>query len=243
MNRDNIIKYSIISVFVSLYFLVATISMIHSIKFFGLSNSNAMAITLSIAFELGQVAALCGILILDKTSKGIVWALFLLLTSMQIMSNVYFSYVNLGDYKAWSELFGLVEEDPIFQKRILSIISGGILPVVALGFIKSLVDYLKPQQTVAETVDAKREISTTTVSLDEAPVVESVVSEKFDTALNIENELEEPILQEAPVEEVVKPAEHIKQVITKKVDIQRTPGQYIDPITGGGSIRPIPKKS
>lgn len=243
MNRDNIVKYSIISVFVSLYFLVATISMIHSIKFFGLSNSNAMAITLSIAFELGQVAALCGILILDKTSKGVVWSLFLLLTSMQIMSNVYFSYVNLGDYKAWSELFGLVEEDPIFQKRILSIISGGILPIVALGFIKSLVDYLKPQQTVTETVDAKREISTTTVSLDEEPVVESVVSEKFDTALNIENELEEPVIQEAPIEEVVKPAEHVKQIITKKVDIQRTPGQYIDPITGGGSIRPIPKKS
>lgn len=239
MKKDNIIKYSIISVFVSLYFLVATISMIHSIEFFGLSNSDAMSITLSIAFELGQVAALCGILILDKTSKGVVWALFLLLTSMQIMSNVYFSYVNLGDYTAWSELFGLNEEDPIFQKRVLSIISGGILPVVALGFIKSLVDYLKPEQDKKEVVDSKQDVSTTVVSLNEELPVEIATNEKFDVSLDIKNELEEPVIAEPIIE---KQPEIVKQVITKKVDIQRTPAQYIDPIIGGGSTKPGLKK-
>lgn len=256
MNKDNIIKYSIISVFVSLYFLVATISMIHSIKFFGLSNSEAMSITLSIAFELGQVAALCGILILDKTNKGVVWALFLLLTSMQIMSNVYFAYVNLGDYKAWSELFGLAEEDPIFQKRILSIISGGILPVVALGFIKSLVDYLKPQATESQSVEAKSEILMTTVNAEsEQPDEVETVSEKLNLSLDIESELEEPVTEdiqiETPVEtqiekvieqQVEDSVEKVKQIITKKVDVQRTPGQYIDPIVGGGSIKARPKK-
>lgn len=242
MKKDNIVKYSVISVFVSLYFLVATISMIHSIKFFGLSNSNAMSVTLSVAFELGQVAALCGILILDKTSKGVVWALFLLLTSMQIMSNVYFSYVNLGDYKAWSELFGLVEEDAIFQKRILSIISGGILPIVALGFIKSLVDYLKPEQVQAEKITSKPRVETTVISLDDKEIVESTAGERLDISLDIKNELEEPTVQEPIIEEVIKPTEHVKQIVTKKVDISRTPGQYIDPITGGGSIRPTHKK-
>jgi hypothetical protein len=37
-----------------------------------------------------------------------------------------------------------MEEEEIFQKRILSIVSGAILPIVALGFIKSLVDYIRP---------------------------------------------------------------------------------------------------
>jgi hypothetical protein len=103
MKKDNLIKYGIITVFVSLYLIVSTISMIHSIDFFGLSNSSGMALALASAFEIGQVAALCGILILDKTNRVVIWSLFLLLTSMQIMSNVYFSYKYLGDYSQWAE--------------------------------------------------------------------------------------------------------------------------------------------
>jgi hypothetical protein len=61
------------------------------------------------------------------------------------MGNTYYAYTNIQDFQGWSELFGLIEEDIIFQKRILSIISGAILPLVALGFIKSLVDYIKPE--------------------------------------------------------------------------------------------------
>jgi hypothetical protein len=127
--------------------------MIHSIDFFGLSNSTGMALALATAFEIGQVAALCGILILDKANRFVIWSLFLLLTSMQIMSNVYFSFKYLGDYSQWAELFGLGEEEPLFQKRMLAIISGGVLPIVALGFIKSLVDYLKPSEPIQEKIE------------------------------------------------------------------------------------------
>jgi hypothetical protein len=78
-------------------------------------------------------------------NKSLVWFLFILLTAMQAMGNTYYAFVNLGDYTSWSELFGLIEEEEIFQKRVLSIVSGAILPIVALGFIKSLVDYIKPE--------------------------------------------------------------------------------------------------
>lgn len=61
-----------------------------------------------------------------------------------MMGNTYYAFTNLNDYRSWVELFGLVDEDPLYQKRILSIISGAILPLVALGFIKSLVDYIRP---------------------------------------------------------------------------------------------------
>lgn len=61
-----------------------------------------------------------------------------------MMGNTYYAFTNLQDYQSWVELFGLVDEDPLYQKRILSIISGAILPLVALGFIKSLVDYIRP---------------------------------------------------------------------------------------------------
>jgi hypothetical protein len=142
--RDNIIKWSIISVFVGLYALVSTISTIHVIDFFRLSNPDWLAITLAIAFEIGAAASLAAIVILDKTSRALVWMLFILITLMQMSGNMYYAYVHLKDYQAWVELFGLIEEEPIFQKRILSIVSGAILPIVALGFIKSLVDYIRP---------------------------------------------------------------------------------------------------
>ena len=45
---------------------------------------------------------------------------------------------------------------------IISWISGALLPLVALGFIKSLTDYIKPEETVTEEVLTelpKKEIS------------------------------------------------------------------------------------
>ena len=145
--KNKILHHSIISIFVSLYLLVATISMINSVDFFNLSHSGVLSWSLAVGFELGAAASLAAIIILDKTNKFMVWGLFLLLTCFQMMANSYHAYSHLTDYKAWIELFGLTDEDPISQKRILSIVSGAVLPLVALGFIKSLTDYIKPEVT------------------------------------------------------------------------------------------------
>jgi len=126
--------------------MVSVISTIHVIDFFKLSNPTWLAVSLAIAFEVGAAASLASLIAMDKMNKSLVWFLFFLLTAMQAMGNTYYAFVNLGDYQSWSELFGLIEEEEIFQKRILSIVSGAILPVVALGFIKSLVDYIKPEE-------------------------------------------------------------------------------------------------
>jgi hypothetical protein len=145
--KNKIVHHSIISIFVSLYLLVATISMINSVDFFNLSHSGVLSWSLAIGFELGAAASLAAIIILDKTNKFMVWGLFLLLTCFQMMANSYHAYSHLTDYQAWIELFGLTDEEPIAQKRILSIVSGAVLPLVALGFIKSLTDYIKPEVT------------------------------------------------------------------------------------------------
>jgi len=136
----------IIATFVILYFMVSIISTIHVIDFFKLSNPDWLAISLAIAFEIGAAASLAAIIILEKTSRFMVWSLFLILTAMQAMGNTYYAFTNLVDFQGWVELFGLVDAEPIAQKRILSIVSGAILPIVALGFIKSLVDYIRPEE-------------------------------------------------------------------------------------------------
>jgi hypothetical protein len=152
VNRNNLIRGFIITTFVSLYLVVSLISTIHVIDFFKLSNPDWLAISLAIAFEIGAAASLASLIALDRMNKTMVWILFILLTGMQAMGNTYYAYTHLENFTSWVELFGLVEEELIYQKRILSIISGAILPLVALGFIKSLVDYIKPQESTGEPV-------------------------------------------------------------------------------------------
>jgi len=142
------VSYFIIGTFVSLYLMVSVISTIHVIDFFKLSNPTWLAVSLAIAFEIGAAASLASLISLDKMNKGMVWSLFIILTLMQAMGNTFYAYTHLQDFQGWSELFGLDEEEKIYQKRVLSIISGAVLPVIALGFIKSLVDYIKPEEEV-----------------------------------------------------------------------------------------------
>ena len=145
---QKITKIFIICTFVTLYVMVSIISTIHVIDFFRLSNPEWLANTLAISFEVGAAASLASIIALKKMNKTIVWILFFILTLMQAMGNTYYAYTHLINYQKWIELFGMVDYDIIEQKRILSLVSGAILPVVALGFIKSLVDYIKPEPEV-----------------------------------------------------------------------------------------------
>lgn len=150
-----------VGIFCLLYILVSFVSTIHIINFFELSNSHWLSVTLGIAFELGSAASLCSIAFLDKANKYIVWGLFILLTLFQIQANAWTVFANVHDYRSWVELFWLNDASEIIQKRVLAIVSGAILPIVALGFIKSLVDYMKSGSTVStdDTVnDTKDEI-------------------------------------------------------------------------------------
>lgn len=162
MNEKFIHRFAI-TTFVALYIIVSFFSTFHVVSFFALSNPMWVAIGLAIAFEVGAAASLAALTILDKLSKNLVMFLFIMLTLMQMMGNMYYSYVNLHDFTAWSELFFLSAEPILLQKQILSFISGGILPLIALGFIKSLIDYIKPSKKIhleeihQEVVEKKKE--------------------------------------------------------------------------------------
>lgn len=156
----NLVKKFIIGIFCSLYILVSLISTVHVIDFFEIANPKWMAITLAIAFEIGAAASLASLVILDKMNRSLVWALFITITLMQMQGNLYHAFIHMGDFTQWSELFDLIDEDPLFQKRILAGVTAGILPLVALGFIKSLVDYIKPKE-VKENIVKTEDIETT----------------------------------------------------------------------------------
>ena len=192
--KNRLVSGFIISTFVSLYLIVSVISTIHVIEFFELSNPRWLAVSLAIAFEVGAAASLASLIVLEKMNKFLVWVLFLILTAMQAMGNTYYAYSHLHDFQSWIELFGLNEEELIYQKRVLSIISGAILPLVALGFIKSLVDYIRPEKpSEAKETDAIIE--------PEKTEIEEPKSVKDEVPPAIESEIQEEEVQ--PVEEPV----------------------------------------
>jgi uncharacterized membrane protein len=227
--KNKLVHRFIIATFVSLYLLVSIISTIHVIEFFKLSNPQWLAISLAIAFELGAAASLASLVILDKMNKTLVWMLFGTITLMQMQGNMYYAFVHMEDFQGWSELFGLIEEDVVYQKRVLSAVSGAILPLVALGFIKSLVDYIKPEpqdETAVEEVakeeetqiETKEEIytqddleeirewdATLTDGLEEEPVAEDMNERDEDHELDLAlNEIAEDLQEELPqVEEPI----------------------------------------
>jgi hypothetical protein len=218
-NKHGLVQWFIITTFVSLYLIVSVISTIHVIDFFKLSNPEWLAVSLAIAFEIGASASLASLIVLNKMNRTLVWVLFFVLTAMQMMGNSYFAFSHVHDYQSWVELFGLVDEDPLYQKRILSIISGAILPLVALGFIKSLVDYIKPNDK--EDLDDNKEIQkidaaakNTSDSIEEPSVVEK--TEKIDIIPEETTEIQNSLQEELP--KAVEPRS------TQKMNPQIRPG-------------------
>jgi hypothetical protein len=192
-------SYFIIGTFVTLYLLVSIISTIHVIEFFELSNPRWLAISLAIAFELGAAASLASLITLDKMNKGIVWGLFIILTAMQAMGNTYYAFTHLLNFQGWIELFGLVDEELIYQKRVLSIVSGAILPIVALGFIKSLVDYIKPDESVQ--VSVTDQITDAVTQVIEPVVDDTVKANSVEESFTQHDESDSIMKEETPVSE------------------------------------------
>ena len=183
-----------------LYIIVAIVSLISSIHFFNLAHQGWMSTVLACSFEIGQMACLFGALTRRKKGFDIVWIMFVLLTLFQCMANTYAAYIGLTEYTSWSELFGLNEMEQIDQKRIIACISGAILPLIALGFIKCLTDYLNDDEAKKETV------------VDE-PTIEDVVEVPVEDT--IEKQMDEEEFDDDEKEEM-------KKIIEKKAKKQKT---------------------
>lgn len=213
MNKVLIDRF-VISTFVALYLAVSVISTIHVIDFFSMSNPYWLAVALAIAFELGAAASLASLIALDKMNKGLVWALFITITLMQMQGNMYYAFKNIADYKQWSELFNLIEDDALYQKRVLSFVSGAILPLVALGFIKSLVDYIKPEPTQPQPLEERVESMRKVVNAHDSLVEEIEKKTKVDS-------VEGPIGNNGPDDSTLQPV-LIDEPIEEELEIDST---------------------
>lgn len=191
-NNKQKASWWIIIAFMIVPLVTSLVSTIHVISFFELSNYATLALILAVAFELGALSSLAGLVAMDKISKSTVWVIFVLLTIFQMMGNTYYAYdtttskmtLNAGLIKNFTELFGFDvydASDVIFVKRIIAIFSGAILPVISLCFLHLLVSYI----------------------VKSGQVIEEPEKTKDDELKTIETSIEAPI--ETPIEMIVLP--------------------------------------
>jgi hypothetical protein len=146
------------SMFLVPIFLVAGISISHVVAWYDITNPFSWAIYLSVAIEIGAITALIAA---TQKIKGGVWFMFGLVTFVQMVGNIFYSYKEIdptGDlFKAWVELtspifevFGTEPTDIIAHKRWLAILGGGLLPIISLTSLHFFVKYEKPKEEVIE---------------------------------------------------------------------------------------------
>ena len=133
INKNVIIKNSFLLPILS----VVVMSISHVISWYDIGNPMSWAIYLSVAIEVFALASVSASSL--KMKKGSIWLLFILVTLIQIIGNIFFTYkeINISSpgFISWMELIEpFVSEDwnSIDHRRFLSYIQGGTLPFMSL---------------------------------------------------------------------------------------------------------------
>lgn len=130
-------------------FSVAVVSISHVTNWYGISNPFSWAMYLSIGVEIAALSALAAI---AAQMGRKVYFPFSVVTLIQFLGNIYFAYsyidVNSEVFKDWIELvdplvsfMGVESGDVIGHKRFLSLLSGGMLPLISLSFLHMLIKF------------------------------------------------------------------------------------------------------
>jgi hypothetical protein len=213
--------------------LVAAISISHVVTWYNIANPLNWAIYLSVAIEVGAMTALVAA---TNKIKGGVWFMFGIVTLIQMIGNIFFSYKEIDSngelFKSWVELTGpmweLVGSDPTdipSMKRWLAFLEGGLLPIISLTSLHFFVKYEKvdsPNEDIVDTKEIKETIDNTTTKMEEV-VDDDIVSNYSD-------------LQKEVWGRVNRLREEGKLPIPTKEDIEDEPSAlaftpyYVDPI-------------
>jgi len=214
------------SMFLVPILLVAGISISHVVSWYDLSNPFVWAVYLSIAIEVGAMTALIAA---TNRIKGGVWFMFGLVTFIQMVGNIFFSFKEIDPnsdlFKAWVELsapvwesFGSDLEDVTALKRWLAFLEGGLLPIISLTSLHFFVKYTENQienaEKKSETVEVIKEIEV----IKEVPV-EVIKEVEVEKEVEVIREVEKIV--EVPVEKEVEVIREVEKIVEVPVDVVR----------------------
>ncbi len=220
--KPNDFRKIVVASFLAVPALSSLISTIHIITFFGLGNMTWMAIILALAFEIGSIASLMTLAVLDKINRFAVWFIFVVLVAMQMLGNVYYTYDYISQAMAtnpqWIDSFIDLVEMMTMQKLeqrttkfILSLLIGLPIPIISLAFLKSVSDYLKPEE---KTKSTEKQLEELVVETNDEVIETSEVKE------DTKEEEKEEIVASEETEEVK--SEETQSEETLDIDIEET---------------------
>jgi len=166
--------------------LVAGISISHVVTWYDMANPISWAIYLSIAIE---VAAITALVAATNKVKGGVWFMFSLVTFIQMLGNIFYSYKEIDSsgelFKSWIELttpiwelLGSDATDIASMKRYLSFLTGGLLPVISLTSLHFFVKYQKDEVEVDDKLTEADESSKPEKPDNDVKDFEKIVQDK-----------------------------------------------------------------
>ena len=216
MIKKNLIRFALLLPII----LVAIISITHVTSWYELTNPITWATYLSIAVE---IAAIVAILAASLNIRGGAWGIFIIVTLIQMMGNIFYSYKEIDSdgelFKSWVELtlpiwesIGVESTDTIGLKRWLAFLGGGLLPIISLT---SLHFFVKYQDSQDEPDNTDTEPNTVEVEkIVEVPVeVIKEVEKIVEVPVEVIKEVEVPVEVIKEVEKIVEvPVEVIKEV-------------------------------
>ena len=246
-NKNSLIRVS----FLIPIILVMIISISHVTSWYGLSNPITWSVYLSLSIE---IAAMSSIAAASVRIKGGVWLIFIIVTFIQFIGNIFFSYkeidINNQSFKDWVELvtpvfelMGFDTTDMVSQRRWLALLSGGLLPIISLTSLHFFIRYGdmdKEKVKLEENTDPiKPEI------INDEPIVNNLqpeiledkvedtkeeepiveVTETYDNDLNSLIDLQQDITEKTPVIE-----EEPEEVLEDILDQMSKPKTWDTPI-------------
>ena len=177
--------------------LVAGISISHVVTWYDIANPISWAVYLSIAIEVAAMTALVAVM---NRIKGGVWFMFGLVTFIQMIGNIFFSFNEVDSegklFKSWIELTSPLWEaigsdinDVVSMKRWLAFLEGGLLPIISLTSLHFFIKYDDKPLTLNKETKNKDEILKTEVENSFSPFLneDSVIESKN----NIESSIED----------------------------------------------------
>jgi hypothetical protein len=208
-NLNNVI----ITSFLIPILLVAFVSISHVTTFYSTSNPFSWAIYLSIAVEIAALAALAGI---SAKFGRFIYIPFGIVTLIQFVGNFFYSYSYIDpasqSFINWVDMIsGLFEPmgvdptDIVAHRRILALLTGGLIPFISLTFAHMLIVYSNKLQVDNENNSTPQldidEISKKVGVMESEEVIEKI-NPTEEELLEMEMKLTE--LQNKPLSQIIK---------------------------------------
>ncbi len=202
--------------------LVVFMSISHVVKWYDLGNPLSWAIYLSVAIEIFALASVAAASI--KVSRFSVWTLFGLVTSIQIIGNIFFTYqdisTNSASFLSWVELIQPWFEDwsNTDHRRLLALIQGGTLPamsLIALHYYIAFNDKEKNELPLEETKELPNVVEIKAEAFPQE-VLEKIYNDNSNVEIPEEQENQELSVKNEEIEEKHQPIE--ENIIDNKVD-------------------------